>query len=68
MKIDAVARVVVTLEIGATGHWGDSCTVRQIQDQASSQVVARLRKILKDADMVLVGEPRVKIITHEEDK
>ena len=68
MKIDAVAKVVVTIEVGATGHWGDTCTVRQIQEQATSQVLNHLRRTLKDSGMSIIGEPRVKIITHEEDK
>lgn len=72
MSIRATARVRVTLEVEA-GVWGDTCTLRQLNEQAAESALGKLRRLLNNQDaqsdgrVTIVGAPKVTgVLTNEE--
>ncbi len=62
-RIDAGARVTLTIEISSLGSWGGDCTVAQIYKQAAEEAVGRLRNLIGKHQLMhsmkIVGEPQV---------
>lgn len=61
-KITAKARVQVTVEVEESA-WGGDCPISQLYKQASEGAVAKVRKIITDANAHssarVIGEPKV---------
>lgn len=61
-KIRAKARVQVTVEVEESA-WGGDCSIGQLYKQASEGAVAKVRKIITDANAqshaLVIGEPKV---------
>ena len=64
----ATARVMVTIEIGPFGTWGDDCSVGQVKDQAAGDAEGHLRELMAHANKMLgeqyriIGKPVVTVI------
>lgn len=61
-QITARARVQVTIEVEESA-WGPECSIGQLHKQASEGAIAKVRKIIADANAnsraIIVGEPKV---------
>ena len=69
-KIKAKAKVLLTLEVDISG-WGEDCSIGQLYDQAGSDAISKVKRILEIAQernsVRLVGEPKVTgVITEQE--
>jgi len=73
-KVQARARVLLTLEVDLSGRWGSDCTVGQVHDQAGREAVDKVFRLVKggtvDTDprkeVRLVGTPRVTAVLVDE--
>lgn len=67
MKIQAKARVQVTVEVDAS-LWGDDCTIGQLYKQAARDGIEAVRRACQTSPSVrILGEPKViGIITEEQ--
>ncbi len=65
-KFRASATVQVTVVISSEGAWGLDCPLSQIVDQATENVLGKLRQGLGNYGWSLVGEPKVKAIATED--
>lgn len=61
-KVTATARMTVMVEIDVESHWGPGCTVEQVHEQAATDAENKIRKI---QGMRIVGNPTLKMITHD---
>lgn len=52
----ATATIQVTIEVAASGSWGDNCTVDQIKRQAADSVRGRLRQMQESNNFRVVGD------------
>ena len=59
MKVQATARVQVTLELLCGGVWDDDCKLDQVFMQGAKEVVGRLRALLAPTPVSIIGEPLV---------
>ena len=60
-KINAKARVQLTVEVDANSPWGAECNIGQLYDQAGREAKERLVSALAKAFPAarIIGEPRV---------
>lgn len=59
MKIQATARVQITVEVTA-GVWGDDCTAAQVFDQAAREAINAVQVAIQSrGNMRVTGEPKV---------
>jgi len=68
-RIQAKARVQLTVEVEES-MWGLDCSIGQLYKQAAEGGVAKVRKIISDANAhskaTIIGEPKVVGIITEE--
>lgn len=67
MKLKAVARVQVTVELDA-GIWGEDCSIDQLYRQAAASAVGDIAKACKDSNQKfrLIGTRVLGVITEEQ--
>jgi len=69
-KIQAKARVQLTIEVDVGAPWGEDCTIGQVYKQAAEAAHADIIHILKlsgQGRILMLGEPKVVgIITEKE--
>ena len=62
-KVQASARVYLTLDVGVGGVWGPDCPIGQVQVQAASEAKDRIAALFSKSGMILkYSNPKV-IIT-----
>lgn len=67
MKVRAIARVAVTVElVGAGGTWGGDCPLEQVHRQAAQDALLTLSSLIQKHGWHVVGEPKVVAILTEE--
>lgn len=64
----ANAVVQVTVEV-CVGSWGNDCSLSQAFDQAKRSAIDKVRTALKlpQAGLTIKGEPKVTLVTHDEE-
>jgi len=67
-KLQASARVRVTLDISVPDRWGQDCPTSQIFKQATESALGELRKITDTHRGTVVGTPVVTMIFVEEER
>lgn len=65
MHTQARARVQVTIDVDAGAHYDEKASVDRVHKSALESTMRNLRSKLRDAGLEIVGEPKVKFITHE---
>lgn len=65
IKIQARARVQVTLDITVPDTWGPDCPTHQIWRQAAESALGLIENGIPRAVMQVVGEPRVTAVLAE---
>lgn len=61
-KFNACARMSVLIEVDVTSTWGGATTVEQVHKQAEESARNKLREV---KGLRIIGEPSIKMITHE---
>lgn len=61
-KFMASARMSVLIEVDVTSTWGGGATVEQVHKQAEESARNKLREV---KGLRIIGEPSIKMITHE---
>lgn len=65
MKVQATARVTMTVELRVGGTWGDECDIAQIHKQAAEEAIGILRRMKEPqrvAPYTIIGEPIVRAV------
>lgn len=65
MRVQATARVTMTVEIQVGGTWGDDCDIAQIHRQAAEEAIGILRRMKEPqrvAPYTIVGESIVRAV------
>jgi hypothetical protein len=66
LKIKAIARVQVTVEVEVSA-WGGDCQIGQLFEQAKREGLDKVRSLASKNSMTVVGEPKViGVITQDE--
>lgn len=61
-KFSSAARMVVLVEVDVSSNWGSDCTIAQVHKQAEESARHRLQEI---RGLRIIGNPTIKMITHE---
>lgn len=56
------ADVTMLVRIKNLGSWGDDCTAKQIREQAEKAALGKLKLLIKDKDLEVIGDPDVRAI------
>jgi hypothetical protein len=78
-RVQARARVQVTIEIDVPDRWGAECSVEQVQRQAAESALAEIRRAFRPCEdhggvrftpmkTRLIDEPRVVTVLAEEER
>lgn len=68
-RIQATARVQLTVEIDAGAPWGEECSIGQLHKQAAEAAQTKLINMLKPGEhgrIKIIGEPKVTGILTEQ--
>lgn len=64
-KVQASARVQVTIELGMSQPWHESATAEEIHRMAKREALEEVARLMK-GHASIIGEPRVTMILTEE--
>lgn len=63
MKVSS--RVILTIEVRDPTTWDTACRCDQIFDQAGKETINRIRRVLDQSGMTIIGNPRVTVVMAE---
>lgn len=64
--VTASARVQLTVDVPIAAVYGKGWTFEQIQQDAAASAIGRLKKVLRDTDAQVIGEPVVTVVWAKE--
>lgn len=60
-KMQAIAKVTMTVEIPLDHQWDNNCTIRQVLKQAKESARQEVEKVLKETKIHMVGDCKVSV-------